>query len=244
MYMSNVYYDGKSYYKLDEQGRRVSASYISPEEMRQRQRLSPQEKQRRLVERSTNGSRTKAKPKVVKVNADRAKVAITVLCTLCIMIGGGLTAAGINAVNDIQENQILYSYSSEFRSNAISNNTHRTQNNKYYYYDYDDINDYMAREGADYSQEAYLAYRNLGEHQMDRLFSEGDGEHKIDSLQEFAESEGYATVDDWAQAEREQLLAEHKIKESQAELKAMTDEIEQSASQNLTDALGDNYGGK
>lgn len=240
MYMSNIFHDSYGYYKIDENGNRVSASYKSPEERKKR---TPQKKCNDLVEKSINGNKTKAKPKVIRVYAERAKAAVAVMCTLCIMIGGGLTAAGISAVNDIQENQILYSYSSEFRTNAINNNTHRTQNNKYYYYDYDGINDYMAREGADYSQEAYLAYRNLGEHQMDRLFSEGDGEHKIDSLQEFVESEGYATVNDWAHAEREQLLAEHKVKETQDELKAMTDEIEQNASREVESAIGNIYGG-
>ena len=233
--MSNVYYDGKRYYKIDENGRRVSAG----------SNRTRQQQYDDLVRKSTKGNRVYSKPKTVRVYVDRLKVAIAALCTLCMVAGAGLVSIGGSWMDAMHDNKVLYSYSSEFRTNAINENTKRTQNNQYYYYEYDDINDYMEREGADYSQEAYLAYRNLGEHQMDRLFSEGTRKGP-DSLQEFVESEGYDTIKDWEKAEREQLLLEHEMREKGYELREMADEIEQQAKNELSDsyASSDNFGGK
>ena len=232
--MSNVYRDTRTgqYYKIDENGRRVAASYKGNGAYHDTERL---------IKRSTTGNRTKAKPRTVKVYADRLKVAIIGLAMLCTVGGAVLTNVASNIHDSWQESQIVHEASMDFRKNAITDNTKRTQNNKYYYYEYDDIHDYIARDGADYSQEVYLAYNNLGEHQMDRLFDEGVYGGP-DSLQEFVEDEGYKTVDDWAEAERAQLLLEHELDEKRDELRKMTGEIEDNARGELEGVLGDKHG--
>ena len=88
-----------------------------------------EEQMRNMVRKSTNGTRTQNKPRVVKVYADRAKKAIIALCCICVVAASGITAASIDAINDFREERVISQYSSQYRQEAIGHNTHRTQNN-------------------------------------------------------------------------------------------------------------------
>lgn len=228
--MSNVYYDGNRYYKLDENGNRV---FLKPR--------SNEDRTHDLVRKSTTGNRTSSKPRTVKVYVDKAKKALVILCTLCIMVGAALTNMIGNAIESWQDNSYVYDMSTDFRKNALYDNTHRTMDNEHYWYDYDRINDYMEREGADYSREVYFAYRNIGEQYTGDLLVQGAEGKYGDSLQEFVEREGYKTIEDWCKAEKKQILLEKDVKDKQAELQAMAGEIEEVSKQEL--GVGsDNYG--
>jgi hypothetical protein len=80
--MANVYLDRQTgkYYRTDANGNIVqnvpksTARYDN------------------TVKKSTSGNRIYKKPKTVRVYIDKARVAIAVLCTTCILVGGGLTA--------------------------------------------------------------------------------------------------------------------------------------------------------
>ena len=232
--MASVYFDRQTgkYYRTDENGQIIK----NPTR-------NSTGRYENVVKKSTSGNRIYRKPKTVRVYIDKARTMIAVLCTTCILVGGGLTAAGMAAIDNFQNEAIVYDYSKEFRINGIDENTKGTKSGEYFYYEYDDIHDYMTRDGADYSQEVYLAYRNLGEHQMDRLFSEG-AKTGPNSLQEFVENRGYDSIEQWADAEHDELLLRHEMEEKGYELKRMTNENEQAKSELDSFYRDNNYGGK
>ena len=102
----------------------------------------------------------------------------------------------------------------------------------------------MTRDGADFSQEVYLAYRNMGEHQVDRVFQEGK-QGGTQSLEAFAENQGYNSVRKWAKAEEEELLLKHDMMEKGYELRRMIDDVDSQAKSELDSYYSENgYGGK
>ena len=232
--MANVYFDRQTgkYYRTDANGNIVqnvpksTARYDN------------------TVKKSTSGNRIYKKPKTVRVYIDKARVAIAVLCTTCSLVGGGLTAGASALIDNHRENEILYNYSKEFRANGLDKNTKPTKDGAHFYYEYDDIYDYMTRDGADFSQEVYLAYRNMGEHQVDRVFQEGK-QGGTQSLEAFAENQGYNSVRKWAKAEEEELLLKHDMMEKGYELRRMIDDVDSQAKSELDSYYSENgYGGK
>ena len=213
-----------------------------------------EEQMRNMVRKSTNGSRTHNKPRVVKVYAERAKAAIIALCCVCIVAASGITAGSINAINNFKENQVISHYSSEYRKEAISHNTHRTYDNQHYYYDHADVHDdgmdYLQREGvlsasgslSDSAAEdlsVYFAYRNFGENQMKKFFNENG--YSCDTLEEYVHREGFKSIDEWASKQADKVILLDKAKSDGFELQQMiedADKIEDIAKDNL------NLGGK
>ena len=231
--MANVYFDRQTgkYYRTDVNGnivQNVPKSTVRYDN---------------TIKKSTSGNRIYKKPKTVRVYIDKARVAIAVLCTTCILVGGGLTAGVSALIDNHRENEIIYNYSKEFRANGLDKNTKPTKDGGHFYYEYDDIHDYMTRDGADFSQEAYLAYRNMGEHQTNKVLQEGlDSPHSLKSL---ARSEGYDSVRQWAKAEEEELLLKHDMMEKGYELRRMVDDVDSQARNEVNSYYSDNgYGGK
>ena len=213
-----------------------------------------EEQMRRMVNKSTNGSRSQNKPRVVKVYADRAKKAIVALCCVCIVAASGITAGTINAINDFKENQIVSQYSSEYRKEAIGHNTHRTYDNQHYYYDHADVHDdgmdYLQQEGVlstsgrlnDKTAEElsiYFAYKNFVENQMKKFFNEN--RYSCDTLEEYVQRKGFKSVEEWSDKMAEKVVFLDKAKSEGYELQQMiqeADKIEDVAKDNL------NLGGK
>ena len=215
-----------------------------------------EEQMRKMVHKSTNGSRTHNKPRVVKVYAERAKAAIIALCCVCVVAASGITAGTINAINDFKEERIVSQYSSEYRQEAISNNTHRTQNNQYYYYDHADVHDdgmdYLQQEGVlsasgslneDTAEDlsVYLAFRNFGEKQMEKFFDENG--YSCDTLEEYVHREGFKSIDEWAEKQKDKIILLDHAKNEGFELQQMIDDAER-IEDIAKGELGDSFGGK
>ncbi len=227
-----------------------SSRYVSgPQERRMTEAQA-----RNMVRNSTTGSRTRNKPRVVKVYADRAKKAIIALCLTCIVAASGITVATINGVNEFRENAVIAGYSREYRSEAIGHNTHRTWDNQHYYYDHADVHndgiDYLQQDGVlsasgHLNEETaedlsvYFAYRNFGEAQMKKFFNENG--YSCSTLEEYVKQEGFETIDEWAEKQGDKVLLLDKAKNEGMELQQMLDDvdkIEDVAKNELGDALG------
>ena len=209
---------------------------------------------RDMVRKSTNGSRTQNKPRVVKVYADRAKKAIIALCCICVVAASGITVASIDAINDFKENHIISQYSSDYRQAAIGHNTHRTMDNEHYYYDHaevhDDGMDYLQQDGVlsasghlnDETAEdlsVYFAYRNFGENQMKKFFRENG--FSCDTLAEYVQQEGFDSIEEWAEKQGDKVILLDKAKNDGLELQQMiqdADKIEDIAKNQLGEGLG------
>lgn len=213
-----------------------------------------EEQMRNMVRKSTNGTRTQNKPRVVKVYADRAKKAIIALCCICVVAASGITAASIDAINDFREERVISQYSSQYRQEAIGHNTHRTQNNQYYYYDHADVHDdgmdYLQRDGVlsasgslseDTAEDlsVYFAYRNFGEKQMEKFFDENG--YSCDTLEEYVHREGFKSIEEWAEKQGDKVILLDKAKSDGLELQQMIQDaeaIEDVAKAELNDSLG------
>ena len=215
-----------------------------------------EEQMRRMIHKSTNGSRTHNKPRVVKVYAERAKAAIIALCCVCVVAASGITVGTINAINEFKENHVISQYSQEYREAAIGHNTHRTWDNQHYYYDHADVHDdgmdYLQQEGVlstsgslnkDTAEDlsVYFAYRNFGEDQMRKFFNENG--YSCDTLEEYVHREGFKSIDEWAEKQRDKVVLLDHAKKEGYELQQMindVDKIEDIAKKEL----GDSFGGK
>lgn len=207
-----------------------------------------------MVRKSTTGTRTKNKPRVVKVYAERAKAAIIALCCVCVVAASGITVGTINAINEFKENHVISQYSQEYREAAIGHNTHRTWDNQYYYYDHADVHDdgmdYLQQEGVlsasgslkeDTAEDlsVYFAYRNFGENQMKKFFNENG--YSCDTLAEYVQQEGFSSIDEWAEKQGDKVILLDKAKKDGLELQQMIEDvkgIEDVAKNELNDSLG------
>ena len=221
---------------------------------------SPQERRmtetqmRNMIHNSTTGTRTKNKPRVVKVYAERAKAAIIALCCVCVVAASGITVGTINAINEFKENHVISQYSQEYREAAIGHNTHRTWDNQHYYYDHADVHDdgmdYLQQEGVlsasgslkeDTAEDlsVYFAYRNFGENQMKKFFNENG--YSCDTLAEYVQQEGFSSVEEWAEKQGDKVILLDKAKNDGLELQQMIEDvkgIEDVAKNELNDSLG------
>lgn len=207
-----------------------------------------------VVFKSTNGTRTENNPRIVTIYAGMAKKAIIALCCICVVVASGITSFSIDKINDFREDRLISQYSSQYRREAIGHNTHRTQNNQYYYYDHADVHDdgmdYLQRDGVltasgslseDTAEDlsVYFAYRNFDEKQMEKFFDENG--YSCDTLEEYVHREGFKSVEEWAEKQGDKVILLDKAKNDGLELQQMfqdTETIEDVAKTELNDSLG------
>lgn len=179
------------------------------------------EEQRNFTERSTTGKRERNTPKRKKINRRKKAIKSIALCLTCAVVGG----VSVNTIDTLKEkitnNKIVREEIDEFQEKAIITNTKRTADFKNYFYDYADIASYMKRENADFSTEAYLAYKNLGENQLEKVLNYTD----YDNMSDFLNKNNYASVDEWQEAEKQKIILNNNIGEKQEELNRMQQEL-------------------
>lgn len=193
-----------------------------------------------LVKRSAPSAAQRDRARVIKAQQRRQQRnrRVAALLVSCMVLGGVAVGVANEVVDTIQENRIVYEQTSEFRRDAIYPNTHRTLNNEYYYYDYDDIADAIMADGKDFSTELYKAYADLGEYQTNRVMKYTD----YANLEEYVTSSGFESIDDWAKNERKKIVLQSEVDSKQAELEAMHRELNGAA---VMDAVQDSLvGGK
>lgn len=193
-----------------------------------------------LVRNSTSSPAQRDRANVIKKQQRRQQrqrrmAAFALAC----MITGGVAVGFVgNVIDTMQDNAIVYSATSEFRNDVIYPNTHRTQNNQYYYYDYDDIADAIMEDGKDFSTELYKAYAYLGEYQTNRVMKYTD----YNTVEEYIKAKGFEDIDAWVKSEREKIVLQGEVSERQAELDAMHRELN---GDKVLDAVEESYtGGK
>lgn len=194
-----------------------------------------------LVRNSTgsNGQAQRERARVIKAQQRRQErqrrlVAFALAC----MITGGVAVGTISHVAEtMHNNSVVYSQTSSFRRDVIGPNTHRTMNNEYYYYDYDDIADAIMADGKDFSTELYKAYANLGEYQTNRVMKYTD----YSSVEDYVKANGYKDIKEWSKAERKKIVLNDEVSSKRAELDEMHKEIN---GDQIMDAVDNNFGGK
>lgn len=180
----------------------------------------------RLRKNSTSGGSTKRtkKTKVVmskKVYHNRMKA---------LFVAGAITAgvvlgAGSNLVSTYQDNLVVGGMVEEFRTNVINKDTHRTDDNEHYWYDYSSIHNKMKKNYDNYDEAVYYCEKSIGEYQTDRVMA---CSNKYESYKEFLEKNGYKDTKDFEKHIEKRIVLNSELKDKKEELQAMQDEHAQS----------------
>lgn len=176
-----------------------------------------------LVKKSVMSPAQKERARVIKAQQRRheRRKRTTALAMACMIVGGIAVGVASEVAEIMEENSIVYEQTSAFANDVIYPNTHRTMNDKYYYYDYDDIAEAIQQDGKDFSTELYKAYAYLGEEQTNRVMQYTD----YSSVHGYATAAGYDNIDDWVKSEREKILLQSEVASKQSELDAMHSEL-------------------
>lgn len=161
----------------------------------------------------------KSKGKITKENFTNRIVALSIAC----VIGAAGTGfvVGNEIVDRLKENAAVNIACYTFNQEAFENNIHRTDGNKYCFYDYDDIADIIMEDGKDFSSELFKLYHSVGEEQTNRVLEYTP--HK--SVEDYATQSGYEDVKDWAKAEKQKIVLAAEIAERKVELDAMYTDV-------------------
>lgn len=180
----------------------------------------------RLRKNSTSGSGTKRtkKTKVVmskKVYHNRMKA---------LFVAGAITAgvvigAGSNLVSTYQDKLVVGGMVGEFRTNVINKDTHRTDDNEHYWYDYLSIHNKMKENYDNYDEAVYYCEKSIGEYQTDQVMAYSD---EYENYQEFLEKNGYKDTKDFEKHIEKRLVLNNELKDKKEELQAMQDDHAQS----------------
>lgn len=180
---------------------------------------SYEERLRRQSLSGSNGQRTPEKRikmkysnfiKFLKIYA----VVIAVATTL--VVGGG--KALVNRVQDnIEINQMAW----DFHKDCISHETHRTLDNEHYYYDYDDIADYI-KENMDFDTGIYMFNINTNDYQTSRVLKYTEYEN----MEGYLKAHNWEDSDAWRKDMRTKVLTQNELDEKNEELRKMAEEHE------------------
>lgn len=161
-------------------------------------------------------------------------LAVTTAVAVSLAIG-----AGTAAVHHIQDNITVNHLVSEFQRDCINHETHRTQDNEHYFYDYDDIADYCEEMG-DFDLGIYLFDANTNDYQTGRVLAYTSYE----SLDGYLDAHGWEDADEWKKNMREKIVLNHEIEEKKEELRQMAEEHQMSSAQPTNQEESTMGGGK
>lgn len=173
---------------------------------------------------SGNSAKRTKKTKVVmskKVYHNRMKA---------LFVAGAITAgvvlgAGSNLVSTYQDNLVVGGMVEEFRTNVINKDTHRTDDNEHYWYDYSSIHNKMEENYDNYDEAVYYCEKSIGEYQTDQVMAYSN---EYGGYQEFLEKNGYKNTKDFEKHIEKRIVLSNELKDKKEELQAMQDEHAQS----------------
>ena len=175
------------------------------------------------IKSSSSGKSSRATEKKNKVNENTIVLRLKALGLACLVATG--IAVVSKTAEGFKENSVISPYTMSFHQNVVSPNTHRTYDNQDYFYDYDDISEYLTVEGTDFSKRLFIATRVLGEYQVNRVLEYVPG---VSSVQSYVEQNGFKDIEEWKENEVEKFLLEaeiskdnNKLSEKQSELDVM-----------------------
>lgn len=175
------------------------------------------------LQESTKPRRTKKRITVAEVRRDTFKKVCQRLLPLTLAAGIAIGGLGFSTVNNIKSSWVTNSYLSEqvtdFRNNYINPNTHRTIDNKKYWYDYYEIS--RGIENAVNQDEAiFYCYLNIGSLQTGRVIDYVG----YDTFMGYIQSKGFDTLDDYEEFMKKEISLRNEVNKDKKELKEMMNE--------------------
>lgn len=200
-----------------------------------RSRITNNENYIKMQEKSVNGTTARRNHKKRKTKSSVIFKRNKKL--LGAAVGGAIAALGVgNVANTMIDNSVINGLAREFHSEVVRPETHRTNDNKNYFYDYGDILQTM-KEMDDFDEAVFLLSECIGEEQTSIVLRGSDYE----SFAGYMETKGYKDSKDFAEDMRGRILIETDIEDNKRELDTLLADVSEDDN---VDVLYSGFGGK
>ena len=163
------------------------------------------------------GGTSKRDPnRTINIKYKNYKRTITAVSLATAITVSGLIIGGEHLVNKIQNKITTGMLVRDFHFEYIAPETHRTDDNEHYFYDYDDIAKSM-QESEDFQEAVYLLIKDLGEYQTDKVLQYT--EYK--DLNTFLETNNWKNQEAFIKDIEKRISLENDIKNEQRQLDKM-----------------------
>lgn len=187
---------------------------------------------KRFKESSVQGSSARRTGEVVKIKKSTYKRNLKMIAAATALATSLIIGSGANAYTRLKESATINSLAYQFHSEVITPETHRTQDNQHYFYDYDDIADRIeSMDNPDIGY--YLFYKNTGTYQTDKVLQE-TSYHSFDA---YLEAHNFENEKEFSKAMAKVTLLDNEINNKTQELETITNEMHN------TDDSDNSYGG-
>ena len=171
---------------------------------------------------STRPRRSRRVMTVAEIREDTFKRICKTILPITLVIGIGIGAGGVmvkDAIDNHGDSHYIAEQTSEFRDNYISPNTHRTQDNTGYWFDYREISKGI-RDADDPDDAIFFCYESIGSLQTGRVIACLG----FDTFTDYITSKGFQSVDDYEDFMLEEISLKSSVEKDSAELNRMLDE--------------------
>lgn len=144
--------------------------------------------------------------KVYKTRLKMLAASVAVVTTVAVSCVPG-------AIKTVSDNWTINKLTDSFHTEYISPETHRTDNNEHFFYDYDDIAKHLEEYG-DFDEAVYLLNRDIGHYQTGQVLRWTP----YGSFTEYLNQKGFKDEEDFQDNMKERIIKEIEMLEMQEEL--------------------------
>lgn len=148
-----------------------------------------------MITNAKNKSIGKQKDKVIRLSEKKVKrVVVLAITTIALLCATNLGQAGFDFVDNIQRNMVISRALSE-SNGVVNSNTHRTSDFQNYYYDVDNIVDYIVEDQEEIPARLYGTLNAMGFDKgfasderdaiISKVFQNEDGTKEYKSFEDF-----------------------------------------------------------
>lgn len=178
------------------------------------------ERYENLKKRSKNASKGhKKKDYKIQMRLSDYVKSLKIVGGACVISTLLAIGVGHQMIDNIKDAMVINSLVQDFNSEVIQPEAHRTNDNKNYFYDYQDIANYLNKMD-DFDTGVYLLNSNIGDYQTGLVL----GYTSYDSFTHYKEVKGYESTEDFRDNVRKKILLTEDIKEKEQELADMNSE--------------------
>lgn len=184
-----------------------------------------QSTRRNFEEKSRNGSSGRRTRKKENVSSSNFKNRLLVLGLTATMLFG-IQQAGSFALDEIQEGKIYHELQDNVRTEYIVDNTHRTNDNEHYWYDYAAIADKL-EDSENFDRDLFIMSQNSNYFDMNEVLKYTD----YGNLDNYLEAKNFDDKESYVEGMKDYIESSIEIDmafdEREKELNKMTEESEQ-----------------
>ena len=170
--------------------------------------------------RSTSGSSARRDPnRRIRMKYGDYKKSLKITAIATAVAVSLAIAGGTHYVDKVKDNVYLGQMGQDFRTEYIVPETHRTNDNQHYFYDYMDIAHHM-KESENFDELVYLLTATLGDYQADQVMVYTD----YKGLDNYLEQHNFEDSKEFIKVMEEKVLAEKDIEEQAKEMNQMLED--------------------